>query len=117
MTTKSVKVPPVSTPILEVDARDILDVLRGNSFKVRYSALCVALPDQGLKVGANRVESMNGDLALPGEVGVGGRRVGNSLDPEEDLRALFIVGVDLERGAFSCIDAKRGFAPPAGFNN
>src|SRR3989442_933726 len=117
MTTKSVKVPPVSTPTLEIDPRDILDVFGSNSFEVLHRALRVSLPCEGLKIGANAVESMNRHFAGPREVRVGQGRVGNDFDPVKNLRALFVGRTDLERGTLTGIDAKRGLRPPAGLND
>src|SRR4030095_6129730 len=90
MTTKSVNVPPVSTPTLKIDPRDILNMLGRNRFEALYCALRVAFPGQGLKVGESAVEVVNGDLTSPREVCVGQGRLGYSLDPVHDVRALFI---------------------------
>src|SRR5438105_2784609 len=64
ITTKSVNVPPVSTPILEVDLRDILNKFRKDRFNILNRALRIALPGEGLKIRAHGVEAMDGDLAL-----------------------------------------------------
>src|SRR5713101_10013389 len=64
-TTKSVNVPPASTPILEVDLRDILDKLRNNRFDILDRCLRVALPCQCLKVGAHGIEPMNRGFTHP----------------------------------------------------
>src|SRR5262245_53981725 len=71
MTTKSVNVPPVSTPTLEIDARDILNVFGRNGGGILNRALRITLPGQGLKMGKNTLEVVHGDLARPGEIRVG----------------------------------------------
>src|SRR5919108_3053145 len=67
MTTKSVNVPPVSTPILEIDLRDILDKFRKNRFDILNRPLRIALPREGLQVRAHCIESMDCDFAHPRE--------------------------------------------------
>src|SRR5215510_12627208 len=84
MTTKSVNVPPVSTPTLKIDSRDILYVLGRNRFQGLDCALRVALPGQGLQVGQSAVEAVNRDLTSPREVVVGQGHLGDSLDPLHD---------------------------------
>src|SRR3989442_14803824 len=68
ITTKSVRVPPVSMPILEIDLRDILNKFWNDGFDILNCSLGIALPCQCLYVGANGIEAMNGDFAQPGEV-------------------------------------------------
>src|SRR5215813_11376854 len=95
ITTKSVNVPPVSTPTLKIDPRDILNVPGRNRCEVLNHALRVTLPGQGLKVGESGVEVVNGDLTSPREVGVWEGLLGYSLDPVQDLSTLFIRDMDL----------------------
>src|SRR5438093_6546973 len=97
ITTKSVNVPPVSTPILKIDLRDILNEFREDGSDLLDRSLRIALPCEGLDVGANRIEAMNGDFPHPGKVLIRRRARGDVFDPFEYLLALFGVGVDLKR--------------------
>src|SRR2546426_1542308 len=116
ITTKSVNVPPVSTPILEVDLCDILDKFWNNRFDILDGSLRIALPRQRLKVGTHCVEAMNRDLAHPREVFVG-RRVHTELfDPFDYSLALVGIGADLEDGSFIGVNAKFHLGPPAGLD-
>src|SRR5215471_15712236 len=90
MTTKSVNVPPVSTPTLKIDPRDILYVLDRNCFEGLDYALRVALPGQDLEVGESAIEVVNSDFTSPREVGVGEGGLAYGLDPVHDVRSLFI---------------------------
>src|SRR6266571_1794641 len=96
ITTKSVNVPPVSTPTLKIDLRDILNEFREDGSDILDRSLRIALPCEGLDVGANRIEAMNGDFAYPGEVLIRRRVRGDIFDPFEYLLALFGIGVDLK---------------------
>src|SRR5437667_9977318 len=78
---KSVNVPPVSTPILEIDLRDILDESRNDGLDLLDRSLRVALPRKRLNIGANRIETVDGDFAHPGEVLIGGRMRRDVFDP------------------------------------
>src|SRR5262245_23305825 len=118
-TTKSVNVPPVSTPIranLVVEPRDILDEPRRNGFEVLNRAHRVAFPDQGLKIGARYVEPMNGHFASTREVGVRQRRCSERFDPLENLSAFVIGTLNLQVGTLSRVDANRNVTLPAGFD-
>src|SRR5438046_6331628 len=97
ITTKSVNVPPVSTPILKIDLRDILNEFREDGSDILDRSFRIALPCEGLDVGGNRIEAMNGNFAHPGEVLIRRRARGDIFDPFEYLLALFGVGVDLKR--------------------
>src|SRR5215510_13182324 len=93
-TTKSVNVPPVSTPIranLVVEPRDILDEPGRNGFEVLNRAHRVAFPRQGLEIGPHAIESMNRHLTSAREIGVRQRRCDERLDPLENLSA-FVIG-------------------------
>src|SRR5262249_25492250 len=71
ITTKSVKVPPVSTPILrvlEVEAGDILEQARADGGKIADRPLRIALPGQSLQVRHCGLETMNGNFPRRGEV-------------------------------------------------
>src|SRR5207249_10379032 len=66
ITTKSVNVPPVSTPILKIDLRDILNEFREDGSDILDRSLRIALPREDLDVGAKRTEGMYADIAQPG---------------------------------------------------
>src|SRR6267143_5363955 len=117
ITTKSVNVPPVSTPILKVDLCDILDKFRNNRFDVLESALRVLFPCQRLKAGAHCVEPMNRDFAHPCEVFVRRRVRAELFDPFDYSFAPAGFGADLERGPFAGIDTKFDLRPPAGLDH
>src|SRR5206468_5411646 len=63
ITTKSVNVPPVSTPILKIDLRDILNEFREDVSDILDRSLRIPLPLEGWVVGAKRMEAMNADCA------------------------------------------------------
>src|SRR6516165_3681136 len=117
MTTKSVNVPPVSTPILEVDPRDILDKFRGDRFNILDCALRVAFPCQCLKIGAYSIEHVNSDFAHPRKVLVRRRIRGDLFDPLNNSFTLFGIGADFECGSLTGIHNKLDVMPPAGLNH
>src|SRR2546427_2221718 len=116
ITTKSVNVPPVSTPTLEIDLRDILNDFRDDRSNILDGSLRIALPCECLYVGANGIDAVNGDFAHPGEVSIGGRVRGNIFDPPDYRLPLFGVGADFESRAFARVNAKFNIRPPAGLN-
>src|SRR5215510_1812035 len=117
MTTKSVKVPPVSMPILKIDPRDILDLLGRNRFEIRNDTLRIAFPSQGLEIRLNAAESMRRNFPCPGKICVGQRRAGYCLDPVENLRALLVGRTNLEIRTLAGLNLKRHLTPPTRFDN
>src|SRR5437764_12440992 len=65
---KSVNVPPVSTPILEIDLGNILDESRNDGLDLLDRSLRIALPRERLNVRPNRIETMDGDFTHPDEI-------------------------------------------------
>src|SRR5438093_4653343 len=116
ITTKSVNVPPVSTPILEIDLRDILNDFRDDRSNILDGSLRIALPRECLDVGANGIEPVDGDFAHPGEVSIGGRVSRDIFYPLDYCLALFGVCPDIESRAFARVNAKFNLRPPAGLN-
>src|SRR5262245_24858156 len=104
-------------PTLKIDPRDILDVFGRNRFEIRNYALRVAFPRQSLEVRLNAAESMHRDFARPGEICVGRRCAGDRLDPVQNLCALSIGRMNLERRTLARVNSKRNLRPPARFDN
>src|SRR5437870_1954309 len=103
---KSVNVPPVSTPILEIDLRDILDESRNDGLDLLDRSLRVALPRERLNVRPNRIETVDGDFAHPGEILIGGRMGRNVFDPLQYLLTLLSVRTDLQDRSLARVDAQ-----------
>src|SRR5436309_8360911 len=114
---KSVNVPPVSTPILEVDLRDILDESRNDGFDCLDRSLRVALPCERLNVGAHGIEPMDGDFAHPGKVFIRGSVSGDIFDPLHDLPAFFVIGSNLKGRPLAGVDSQFYILPPAGLDH
>src|SRR2546425_10240651 len=117
MTTKSVNVPPVSTPILEIDLRDILDKFRNNRFDILNRPLRIALPCEGLEVRAHCIESMNCDFAHPREVLIGWALPADVPGPFDDLLAPAGIGVNLQGRSFARVNPELDLGPPTGFDH
>src|SRR5262245_56146197 len=120
MTMKSVKVPPVSTPIrvcgLEIDPDDILDVLDGKRVERLNYPLRVAFPGQRLKIGAYRIKVMNCHFTRPHKIIFTRGQSGDRFDPIDDLTARLIrICSDLERRTLGCIELDLRVGPPACF--
>src|ERR1041385_749103 len=113
MMMKSVNVPPVSTPILKVDLRDILDEFGEDGSDVLNCPHRVALPGKCLKIGAHHLKTMNGDFADPGKILVRRWLRGDILDPADDTLPLRAVGANLKGGSFAGVDAYLNTGPPA----
>src|SRR2546430_458715 len=116
ITTKSVNVPLVSTPTLEIDLRDILKEFWDDRSDILDRSLRIALPCECLYVGANDIEAVNSDFAHPGEVLIGGRLRGNISDPLDYPLPLFGVRADLQSRALVGVNAKFNIGPPAGLD-
>src|SRR5712692_8126369 len=114
---KSVNVPPVSTPILEIDLRDILDEFWNDRFDILDRSLRVALPRECLNVGAHCIEPVNGDFAHPCKVLVRRRVGGNVFDPLEYPLTFFFISPNLKDGSFGGVDTQFNIVPPAGLNH
>src|SRR5262249_22104198 len=116
MTTKSVNVPPVSTPILKVDSRDILDMSLKDRFKRLNRALRIAFPRERLNVRHNSIEVMDRNFASPCKVRFGRGAARYRFDPVQNLRPLFIIRADVQRRALIRIDTNLRVRPPACFD-
>src|SRR5262245_42049327 len=114
--TKSVNVPPVSTPILKVGPRDILDLLSRNGFETWNHALRVALPNQRPKVRMASVKVVYCEFARPHEVGIRQGRAGDTSNPFQNLCVFFGVPMDLKCRTLPSVYNEGCVLPPTRFN-
>src|SRR5215471_964975 len=117
ITTKSVNVPPVSTPILKVNPRDILEEPGTDGGKIEDGALRIALPGKCLQIRHCQRKAMYRNFAHPGEILGGRSRRSDRLDPLPNLRTLIIIGHDLKGRSFCGVDAKLHVTPPGGIDH
>src|SRR5437899_12213362 len=66
--TKSVNVPPVSTPTLKIDLGDILNEFREDGSDILDCSFMIAIPCDGVDGVANLSDAINGNVSQPSEI-------------------------------------------------